>query len=171
VDVALAPLIKVGAYGGFEVSPPPTGEVKEMFPFGARLTVTPPIASAGWNLGLFAGLGYTAVYTHSVYRLLPVRNSIDQLVYEPALLDGVGGGFVEIPFGARASYHLRKHWDLFLELKAAVGVGFNGTLYNFDDDGGRGGHTLVAKGVQTGTDNDGTDVFALSLFFGFQFDR
>ena len=73
------------------------------------------------------------------------------------------------------AYHLRRNprdgLDLFAELRGSIGFGFGATLYNFDDDGGRPGHTLTGKGVTTYTDNDGEDVFGLALLFGVQFDR
>ena len=170
-DVALLPLLRVGVYGGFELSPPPTGDVKEMFPFGGRVTFTPPLPSDRLKLGLFIGLGYTVVYTHSVNETIPLQNSQGTLVNTPALLAGVSGSFLEVPLGARLSYHVRKSWDVFAELRGSIGFGFGATLYNFDDDGGRPGQTLIGKGVATGTDNDGQDSFGLALLFGVQFDR
>ena len=174
-DVALAPLVRVGGYFGFELSPPPTGNVKEMFPFGARVTVTPPLESARFKLSLFAGLGYTVVYTHSYDTPLPVENSTGALVTTPGQLDGVSGSFFEIPLGARLSYNVRRGsrdgLDVFAELRGSIGFGFGATLYNFDDQGGRPGHTLTGKGIGTLTDNDGTDVFGMALLFGVQFDR
>jgi hypothetical protein len=170
-DVALAPLVKVGGYFGFELSPPPTGDVKEMFPFGARVTVAAPLASERYALSFFAGFGYTVVYTHSYDTPIPLQNSQGTLVSTPGQLSGVSGSFFEIPLGARVAYHLRKNWDVFAELRGSIGFGFGATLYNFDDDGGRPGHTLVGKGVGTLTDNDGEDVFGLALLFGVQWDR
>ncbi len=170
-DVALLPTVKIGGYFGFELSPPPTGDVKEMFPFGARATWSPPIDSARFALSLFVGFGYTVVYTHSYNTPLPVENSMGALITTPGQLDGVSGSFFELPLGARATYHLRKNWDVFAELRGAIGFGFGATLYNFDDGGGRPGHTLVGKGIGTLTDNDGEDVFGLALLFGVQWDR
>ncbi len=170
-DIAVAPLLRVGGYFGWEVSPPPTGDVKYMYSFGGRVSFAPPLESQRLKLSFFVGLGYTVVYTHSFNETIPLQDSKGELVNTPAFLDGVSGSFFEIPFGARLSYNVRKSWNFFTELRGTFGFDFGATLYNFDDTGGRPGKALGGMSPATGTDNDGTDAFGLALLFGVEFDR
>jgi hypothetical protein len=170
-DVAVLPLLRLGLYAGFELSPPPTGNVREMFPFGFQAKVTPPIESDRFKVYGFLGFGYDAVYTHSFSAIVPVQNAAAMQIPTPVRFDGVSGSFFEVPFGVGGSYRLRKPWELFLELRATAGIGFGATLYNFDETGGRPGHSLVGKGVAVAKDNDGEDAFGLALVFGIQFDK
>jgi hypothetical protein len=170
-DIAIAPLFRVGGYFDWEVSPPPTGDVKYMYSFGGRVSFAPPLESQRLKLSFFAGLGYTVVYTHSFNETIPLQNSQGMLVGTPAQLAGVSGSFFEVPFGARLSYNVRKSWNFFTELRGTLGFDFGATLYNFDDTGGRPGKALGGMSTATGTDNDGTDAFGLALLFGVEFDR
>jgi hypothetical protein len=108
--VALLPLLRVGAYVGHDATPQPQAAAWQTTSFGVRAKVTSPIPSDPWKIWAFVGFGYALTYGPSF--TMPVSGQGPNGV----LVEGVNGGFVELPFGIGASYKFLKPWSLTAEL-------------------------------------------------------
>ena len=162
--VALFPLLRVGAYARGELSP--TGgdtAARRMLAGGAQLKITPPWPRGNFRMWATLGVGYVGVYAPSYSTTL-----FAGATKVPAVIDGSGGGFLEIPIAIGVSYKLRKPWILLFQLDTRFGAGFSGSLYG----GGGGGRTILSPPSFFGQvlEKAGNDIFSLGLSVGVGFD-
>lgn len=162
--VALFPLLRVGAYARGELSP--TGgdaAMRRMLGGGVQLKITPPWPRGNLRMWATLGVGYVGVYAPSYTTQLFTSGG----TRTPALVDGSGGGFLEIPIAVGVSYKLRKPWILLFQLDARFGAGFSGSLY-----GGAGGGRSVLDPAFFGqvVEKAGDDLFSIGLSVGVGFD-
>lgn len=129
--VALLPLVRVGGYVGYELSPlEGDAAPRSLASGGVRAKVMSPWPRGAMRAYLFAGFGYVSTYARS-YRTTLLASSTPGAALSPrdALVHGSTGGFFEVPFGLGASYRLRRPWELFAELGMRVGFGATGGTY------------------------------------------
>ncbi len=117
--VALAPMIRVGAYAAQDISPVPAGRAQETTEAGLRIKITPPILSAPWHAWAFAGVGYARAYAPSYTTGDPPGRWVP----------GAGGGMLALPFGVGLGARLRAPLWIFAELTGRTGLAFTGTFY------------------------------------------
>ena len=163
---ALFPLLRVGAYVRGEISP--TGgaaPARRMLAGGLQLKITPPWPRGNFRMWATLGVGYVGVYAPSYALAIP--QGIDPQPV-PAVIDGSGGGFLEVPIAIGVSYKLRKPWILLFQLDGRFGAGFSGSLYG----GGGGGRTILSPPSFFGQvlEPAGNDLFSLGLSVGIGFD-
>jgi len=173
--VALMPLVRVGGYLGYEISPL-TGDpaARDMFGGGLRVKVMSPWPRGDVRFWLFVGFGYQAVHARGyrmnvVAQAPPPANPNTTFSYD-VLVEGSGGHFWELPFGIGVSYKLRKPYQLFAELGAKVGFSGQGTTY---EAGPRASATNLPAGTPPLFDHlypSGDDRFSLGLSLGVMID-
>jgi hypothetical protein len=165
--VALFPLLRVGAYARGELSPQGRDAVaRRMLGGGAQVKITPPWPRGNFRMWATFGVGYVGVYAPSYHvTYAPV---IDPNISRPDMIDGSGGGFLEIPIAIGVSYKLRKPWILLFQLDTRFGAGFSGSLYG----GGGGGRTVLSPPSFFGQvlEPAGNDLFSVGLSVGIGFD-
>jgi hypothetical protein len=167
--VAVLPMLRVGLYAAWDMSPMPSYGVRNFYEGGIHVKLTPPLLSAPWKMYLFAGFG--AGYVHqdgySQTGALAKDGTFPAVQYSST--DGV---ILEIPAGLGLAYQLGppsggrgRHWELFVEAGGRFGVGFIGRIY--DQDNNATAYEPKAQGPTTLTGNfTGQDSFALSLSAG-----
>ena len=102
--VAVLPLLRVGPYAAFDLSPAPGTMARAVYALGLRAKVTPPLLSAPWRTWVFVGAGFSDAYT-------------------PRSSAGTGAdqvGMLEVPIGVGIGHRLRGPWELCAELGARV---------------------------------------------------
>jgi len=129
--VALVPMVRVGGYLAFDVSPVPGFPVREIAEAGLRAKLSPPLLSGAWRDWLFVGVGYARAFAA-----------------------GEGGGFLDLPVGVGIGYRLRRPWELFAELEGRVGLAFAGPLYDKSAPGPYEGHDSFALSLCVGVSWD-----------------
>jgi hypothetical protein len=165
--VALLPLVRVGGYFGYELSPfAGDASTRSLFGGGLRAKVMSPWPRGNVRGWLFAGFGYMAAYAPSYDTPVTVPSGISgQTTAAQGHVAGAGGGFFEIPLGIGASYKLYGAWSLVGELGVRIGLGHTGSAY--EDPG----PTLKIDGQP---DNNvlpaGRDRYGTSLAVGIQLD-
>jgi hypothetical protein len=99
--VALYPMVRVGAYGTFELSP--TSGLPDRFVYagGGRVKLTPPWLPAPWHPWAFLGVGYA---------------------YENIPHLGLSTSTVEVPLGAGLGRKVSGPWELYAEIAARLEV-------------------------------------------------
>jgi hypothetical protein len=140
--VAVIPMLRVGPYAAFDLSPAPGTTARQIYAAGLRAKVTPPLLSAPWHAWVFAGVGYADAYTAR---------------YQPAndvVVRGVSTGMLELPVGVGAGYKLRGPWELHAELGARVVVA-RGSVHSVSSGNGNPFTPLVSD-----------DLLAVSLSVG-----
>ena len=161
---ALFPLLRVGAYARGELSPQGDAPARRMLAGGAQLKITPPWPRGNWRMWATLGVGYVGVYAPSYTTSLFPPNGGAQ---RPVVVDGAGGGFLEIPIALGVSYKLRKPWILLFQLDTRFGAGFSGSLYG----GGGGGRSVLDPAFfDQAVVKAGNDLFSLGLSVGVGFD-
>lgn len=174
-DIALLPLLRVGAYVDYEYAdtgePTPPSAVS----FGARAKVMIPGYRSNVHWWLFTGFGGVVLdapgYTQPV-----VAPNADTAVVAPAM-----GYFMEIPVGLGMGWRVRKPWEVVAELQGRFGFDMSGSYFT-DDGSGAGryrpatGSSTNAQGVTTTSSlpiplPTGTDVFAVLLTVGIGLDE
>ena len=105
-DVALVPMVRVGAHVTFDIAPFDGGPAERTLEGGAQVKFAPPLLAAPWRGWVEAGLGYGWAY---------------------AL--GSSGGAFDVPVGVAVGYRAGRGFEPFVELGARFGVGFAGPLY------------------------------------------
>lgn len=171
--VALLPLVRVGGYLGYEISPL-TGDAaaRDMFGGGLRVKLMSPWPRGDVRFWLFVGFGYQAVHARSY------RTNVAAQTLQPSTtpsydisVDGSGGHYWELPVGIGVSYKLRKPYQLFAELGARVGFSGQGTTYE------RGPSATIGNlppgalfPASSRLDPAGDDRFSLGLSLGVMID-
>ena len=162
--VALFPLLRVGAYARGELSP--TGgdtAARRMLGGGVQLKITPPWPRGSFRMWATLGVGYVGVYAPSYTTNVVASGG----VRTPVLIDGAGGGFLEIPIAIGVSYKFRKPWIVLFQLDTRFGAGFSGSLYG----GGGGGRSILSPAFFGQVlEKAGNDVFSVGLSVGIGFD-
>ena len=163
--IALLPLVRAGAYIGYDISPSAgssAGGARDFTWAGARVKIMSPWPSSPFRAWLFAGFGYAGVYARSHATTVSVATGIgNETAPQPARVQGASGGFFEVPFGLGASYNLRKPWALCAELGTRVGFAYSGSAYKAP------GPELVVSGASSAhAAPAGRDAFALGLTIG-----
>lgn len=135
--VAIVPLLRVGPYVAFDVSPVGSESSRRFFSAGLRAKVQAPWATERFHGWAFAGAGYAGVYQPSETRSLTVEPTgplaTGQPTQSPFDVGGAGGGFVEVPFGVGLGARLRRPWEIVFELGGRVGFAFGGSVYRGRD--------------------------------------
>jgi hypothetical protein len=128
--VALLPLVHVGGYFGHDISPlPGDGAARNITFGGVRAKGMLPWIRGSMRAWIFAGFGYSGVYSQSYNTTFSIPNGAGVIERRPVRVEGAGGSFFEVPFGIGASYKLYKPWELCAELGARVGFGHTGSVY------------------------------------------
>jgi hypothetical protein len=155
--VALIPMVRIGAYFSYDVSPLPPVGTRSFYEGGLHLRVTPPLLPAPWRLWVYGGLGYAYTYAASYHRQETIgMQSVD------VLFNGVPGGLLEAPLGFGLGYRLRgvaAPWMPFVELGGRGSVWFFGPMY-LDPQ------SVTAQGYRVFGPYAGKDSFALTLSVG-----
>jgi hypothetical protein len=129
--VALLPLVRLGAYFGYDLSPVSgQSSARDLTWGGARVKLMSPWPRGALRAWLFFGLGWTGVYARSTAgpRTYPGPAGAPS-VQSDAVVHGAHGGFFEVPYGLGASYKLRKPWELCAELGMRSGFAHMGGAY------------------------------------------
>lgn len=128
--VALLPLVRLGGYLGHDISPMSDASARDLTWGGVRAKIMSPWPRGSWRAWLFVGLGYSGVYARSTSapRLFPGPAG-GAPVRADAVVQGAGGGFIEVPFGLGASYKFWKPYELSAELGMHAGFGHSGSVY------------------------------------------
>ncbi|MBS2018580.1 MAG: hypothetical protein JST00_37285 [Deltaproteobacteria bacterium] len=167
--VALLPLVRVGGYLGYEISPLDGDRAaRDMFGGGLRVKIMSPWPRGDVRLWLFVGFGLQAMYARS-YRTTVLAevtpgNPAGGVAPREALVGGSGGRFLEVPFGIGVSYKFRKPFELFGELGSRVGFAGSGSAYDL------GPSLSVAGRPDTNAPVAGQDRFSLGLSLGLLID-
>jgi hypothetical protein len=155
--VALIPMVRIGAYVSYDITPDPPIGTRSFTGGGLHLRVSPPLLPAPWRTWVFAGLGAAYAYAASYHQVVTLgTQSVD------AVFSGASGGMLEVPLGLGLGYRLRglaAPWMVFTELGGRLGVWYWGPLY------GEAPYA-VATGAGRYGPSPGKDSFALSLSVG-----
>lgn len=161
--VALLPLVRVGGYASYDLSPGPgDAAARDVFAVGLRAKVLSPWPRGSFRTWALLGIGYARVHARGY----------DTRIDGPAgprdaTVDGAGGGFAEVPIGIGASYKLRKPLELTAELGFRVGFAHHGDAYQAP------GAALVIHDAPPASGAmlpPGVDRFALGLTVGVLFE-
>ena len=174
-DVALVPLLRLGAYVDYEYADTGEPTPPTALSFGGRLKVMLPGYRHNVHWWLFAGFGGVVLeapgYTQSGFGA-PDANTA---VAHPAT-----GYFLEVPLGVGMGWRVRKPWEVVVQLQGRLGFDMMGSY--FTDDGSGNGLSRPATGVRVNANGTtttsplayslptGTDVLAVLLTVGIGFD-
>jgi hypothetical protein len=113
VHLALYPMLRVGPYAAFDLSPVSGLPDRQVYACGLRAKVTPPWLSAPWRLWGFLGFGLAYAYMPSS------RSFRSESVILP-----------ELPIGVGLGHRVHGPWDLYAELGTRLnlaGIGGSGS--------------------------------------------
>jgi hypothetical protein len=171
-DVALLPLLRLGAYFDYESAYTGEPAPPQAFSFGARVKLAIPGTRMNTHWWLFTGFGAVAweapAYTQAID--VPVTGSVPTSVN--ANIQAASGNFFEVPIGVGAGWRFHKPWELVAELQGRFGFDMNGSY--FTDDGTGDGLTRPASIPNNGFTpaiTTGSDTFALLLTVGIGLDE
>jgi hypothetical protein len=116
-DVALVPMVRVGAHVTFDVAPFDGLPLERSLEGGVQVKFAPPMLSAPWRTWVEAGLGYGWAYEPG-YRS-PAGGAVA----------GASGGVFGVPVALALGYRAARGLEPFVELGARFGVAFAGSLY------------------------------------------
>ncbi len=171
--VALLPLVRVGAYGTFDV----TGDgdaTRFLAGGGLRAKVFAPLPAGSFRAWLFAGFGLLGAWSPAYTSRFTVQRPLDVV---PSTVEAeaakASGRLFEIPVGAGVSWKVWGPYSFTAELGLRVGVAHAGPLYEAP---GRS-LSLSSRGPVGLFDSDlrapiqGLDRFAVGLTVGVLYDR
>lgn len=127
---------------------------------GVRAKAMLPWVRGSTRAWLFAGFGYTGVYSRSYRTTLSVANGDGSLEPRPVRIEGAGGGFFDVPFGLGASYRFFKPWELCAELGGRFGFGHQGSAYEHP------GPSITGSSAAENASPAGLDRLAIGLALG-----
>jgi len=136
--VAVYPMLRVGPYAAFDLSPVSGLPDRRVYSAGARAKVTPPWLAAPWRVWGFLGFGIAYAYAPSTPSL---RSSSTTMP--------------EVPVGVGMGYRLHGPWELCAEL---------GARWNLAGIGGQ--RSAPAAGASMVEPFLGNDLLAVSLGVG-----
>jgi hypothetical protein len=126
--VALVPMVRVGAYVAYDISPLAGLPPREILEGGLRAKVTPPFLPTPWRDWAFLGLGYARTYESGYVTSVPGATPPAQ-----AHVGAAVGGILDLPAGVGLGYRFRHPWEVFGELGARIGLAFFGTTLTGQD--------------------------------------
>ena len=138
VQVAVYPMLRIGPYAAFDLSPVAGQPDRQIYAGGLRVKVSPPWLAAPWRVWAFLGLGLAYAYTLSS----PAFRSASVLM-------------PELPLGVGLGHRLHGPWDVYAEL----GV-------RWDLAGIGGADSPPAPGSGLPAPFAGNDLLAVSLSVG-----
>ena len=171
-DVALIPLLRIGAYADYESAY--TGEPKppQAFSFGGRLKLAIPGNRSNVHWWLFTGFGAVAWEAPGYQQLVAVPSG-SNLTTVSADVQSASGYFLEIPLGVGAGWRFHRPWELVMELQGRFGLDMNGSY--FTDNGTGNGLTRPATVPNNAglvpAITTGSDAFALLFTVGIGLDE
>lgn len=161
--VALLPLVRVGGYASYDLSPGPgDAGARDVFTGGLRAKVLSPWPRGSFRTWALVGIGYARTHARGYDTRIDVPAGP-----RDATVEGADGGFVEVPVGIGASYKLRKPLELTAELGFRIGFAHHGDAYRSP------GPALTIHDVPPGSGTmlpPGIDRFALGLTVGVLFE-
>ncbi len=110
--VALMPMVRVGAYGGYELSPQLPYPARHLVRFGLQLRVLSPFLSRPWRMWLSVGFGPAFAFGPSD------AQTVSQ-----------AGRLFEVPVGVGFAHHLWGRWEVTGEVLARPAFGHGGSLF------------------------------------------
>jgi hypothetical protein len=175
-DVALLPLLRLGAYADYEYAYTSEVASPSIVSFGARLKVMVPGYRRNVHWWLFTGFG-AAVLEAPGYSEAFAGADANTLVVPPA-----SGYFFEVPLGVGMGWRVRKPWEVVAELQGRFGFGQGGSYFTSDSSGNGLTRPATAENVlPNGTSipsslaspvqGTGADVFAVLLTIGIAVDE
>jgi hypothetical protein len=121
--LAVLPMLRVGPYAAFALSPAPGTQARQVYAAGLRAKVSPPLLAAPWHAWIFAGAGFVDAYTPGPDH----RTSV---------------GMLELPLGIGLGYRFRDPWELCAELGAHF-IPVRGLLHGSSSTGADGSSPSV----------------------------
>ena len=120
--VALVPMLRLGPYLAYDLSP--GAPDRQTTGAGLRAKLTPPLLPRPWRAWTFLEFGYARSYLPS-HALAPTPSS-----GTGGEVGGMEGDFLDAALGIGVGAKLRGPWGLFAELAARTGFLFWGALYD-----------------------------------------
>jgi hypothetical protein len=115
--IAVLPMLRVGPYAAFDLSPAPGRSARRIYAGGLRAKLTPPWLSLPWHAWAFLGVGFADADSP---RYAPAKGT--QSGPADVFVEGFSTGMLELPAGVGLGYKLRGPWELYSELGARVVV-------------------------------------------------
>jgi hypothetical protein len=165
--IAVLPLLRVGVYLSHDIAPNSVDRAAwQVTSGGLHVKILAPFVRGNLRAWFFFGAGYAGVYAPSYNEPFDFADGQGRRNTD---VTGAGGSFFEIPFGIGGAWRFAKPWELVAQLGARFDFGFNGSIYDYENDGGRtvipdGGPVYFFKPV-------GNDNIAPFLTVGIAFDR
>jgi hypothetical protein len=170
-DVALVPLLRLGAYADFEYADTGEPAAPTAVSFGGRVKVMLPGYRGGVHWWLFTGFGGVVLdapgYSQSV--VVPVTEA--SLSTVSATVPSATGYFMEVPVGIGMGWRLRKPWELVAELQGRFGFDMGGSYFTDDGTGNGLSRPATAPASPQISIPTGTDVLAILLTVGIGLDE
>jgi hypothetical protein len=120
--VALVPMLRVGPYLAYDISP--GAPDRQTLEAGLRAKLTPPLLARPWRAWTFLEFGYARSYLPS-HALEPTPSN-----GAGGEIGGVEGDFLDAALGIGVGVKVRGPWVLFAELAARTGFLFWGAMYD-----------------------------------------
>lgn len=174
-DVAVVPLLRLGAYADYEYADTTEPKFSSVVSFGARLKFMIPGYRSSVHWWLFTGIG-AVVWEAPGYSFFDTSNGPGVNTFVPA----ASGYFAEIPFGVGMGWRVRRPWEVVAELQGRVGFDWSGSYFtqcsyaNPDDgncDVGTSRPTSTSAGSNAAALATGNDVFAVLFTVGIGLDQ
>jgi hypothetical protein len=115
--IAILPMLRVGPYAAFDLSPAPGRAARQIYAAGVRTKLTPPWLSSPWRAWAFLGVGFADAYSPRYARAIVAPSGPTDV-----FVDGFSIGMLELPVGVGLGYKVRGPWELYSELGARVVV-------------------------------------------------
>jgi hypothetical protein len=159
--VALVPMLRIGAYATWDLSPASGIGARSFWEGGLHLKATPPLLPPPWRTWAFFGVGYAYTVADG-YRGAGTIAAPNTAV----MFQSVTGNLLDIPFGFAVGYRLqpRGSWLVFAQLGARIGAAFFGQMYERGPPATGSVTPLAAPFV-------GKDSFALTLCVGISLEQ
>ena len=164
VDVAMLPLIRLGAYADYEYAYTGEPATPHVFSFGMRVKVEPPVNFRGVHLYGFAGFGAAQLIAPGYDQVLP-GTSAEGIPNPTIHYYSTSGTVLEVPLGFGAAWRFSRPWELVLELQGRLGLA---SLGDYFSDGGRPGN---GGGFGNPGKVIGSDTFGVFATIGIGFDN
>jgi hypothetical protein len=177
-DIAIVPLLRLGAYLGYEYADTGEQSSPSIVSFGTRVKLMIPGYRRNIHWWLFTGFGAAVLeapgYTEPFTLPGTSANTLD--------VPTASGYFFEIPVGIGMGWRVRKPWEIVAELQGRVGFGQGGSYFT-DNGTGQGlsrpataehvfpDGTVVPASLPPQVQGTGADVFALMLTIGIGLDE
>jgi hypothetical protein len=145
--IAVIPMVRVGPYAAFDLSPVPGSDARQVYAAGLRAKLSPPWLSAPWHAWAFLGIGFADACTSG-------RSTTGD-----ASACAGSDGILELPAGVGVGHRLHGPWELYAELGARVALA-HGSI-----------RTRASGAGMPSTALAGDDLLAVSLSVGVSLTR